>query len=706
MKQKNRAVQNSVAFSKFIAGLLILSVAFPAPVYPLKTPEAAESGGLEELDKVLKTPAVSPGADRIPATNDQRSIDATLRWVNSEYGSHVAGAMKPFLSGNKSIRITLKEITGKAGWGSLQRTGASSQLGNRSARILLATAWVSARYGLVPRARVAVEEYLSGFQKRGAIETLTDELGDSHNLTGGQAQALLSEAEGIVNTAGIAGLEEREPLPDEGQPRLDLAELKRHIGLARGAMEGRRYAEAVREWSIVIEMNGPDNPVNVPYYIRRASAWMTVGKSAKGEADATKAIELQPDSVSALIRRAQARLAQKKNLEAQEDALHALKEDPYSIPARVVLIKVYLRQGNKEEIRRLRQEVFNLSHYGDPGTPSSGLEEQAPKIQVLRIAVVEDSGRMQEAVVWKIEEALEAYIQGGQFDSKSQVAVFGSAREAKPWIEQNKPQLVITDLKLTGDFGYEVALTAKSANLNARVILFKGESPEENEKIRRFRDQGLFDEVVSKWSGTSNLPPVIKELLFNRPAPNRSGKGLQVRSVEELEEIVPDLAAAAKAAKRNWVVLLPTQAVRANPPPGSLLLYTHWSVLEQVLSLLPRHWDWEKRTLERTRLFYSDDSPEEFQRKLEEATVLDNLEGRLVLVALDATLLKGRKVPPQHPVILLVHPETVSRIDGDVLAAFLSQPKALANLILDLTGELPIQTVIIPGQGECYAIFA
>ncbi len=157
-------------------------------------------------------------------------------------------------------------------------------------------------------------------------------------------------------------------------------------------------------------------------------------------------------------------------------------------------------------------------------------------------------------------------------------------------------------------------------------------------------------------------------------------EGVQVRPVDEtLARDAPGLFARAQRAGRDRVVLLPVKVVEKVPVSSrGFFLYSHMSVVVDVLELLPKEWD-----LKRSRILYSND-PQGASLMLQQAAQV-HARGHTVIVALDSTALRGLQIPDHHPVVLLVNPDTSSRVDRKVLAAFLIQPNVLKGLILDLT---------------------
>ncbi len=171
----------------------------------------------------------------------------------------------------------------------------------------------------------------------------------------------------------------------------------------------------------------------------------------------------------------------------------------------------------------------------------------------------------------------------------------------------------------------------------------------------------------------------------------------RVWTLEKMGRKGVELAAEAGAQGYTQAVLVPVGAVLSRMESATLDLYAQPSVSSAAMAILPDGWGIGQI------LAIPENDPSAGNDLLRKATD-EFTRGRQVVIALDPDLKSGLQLPQNHPVALLLSEKTYHLIDRTILAAFLSQPQILRNLILDLTRGT-IERVTIDGE-DYFAIFA
>ena len=183
-----------------------------------------------------------------------------------------------------------------------------------------------------------------------------------------------------------------------------------------------------------------------------------------------------------------------------------------------------------------------------------------------------------------------------------------------------------------------------------------------------------------------------------RPSAGLEEAGVKIYEKDKLPELLEALGREAPAGTTHVVVALNNPQARLNSL--AIDLYVHANVAGEAERLLSSIRS-QGATIE--RIIYLSPDPAEANEALQ-AAAQSQAQGRSVIIALDKNLMNGLQMPPEHPVVLLLNLLTQRTIEPARLAAFLAQPKALANLILDLTSG-SIQPVQIQGR-DVFVLYA
>ncbi len=201
---------------------------------------------------------------------------------------------------------------------------------------------------------------------------------------------------------------------------------------------------------------------------------------------------------------------------------------------------------------------------------------------------------------------------------------------------------------------------------------------------------------MSMWHHDPRVYDAISKVL-ERISPSAGlEEGVSVRTVQEIAEKAPGLAADLKERKVSGLALLPVRVAPAEIPKRLVHLYGHPAASEAAIQILPEAWGlgrWEIIPV---------GNPARANELLQKATE-DAAQGWTAVIALNPSA--GLILPQGHPLTLLISPEKKKweGIKRDVLAAFVDQLRTEKNLILDLTSG-SIRVLDIPGWGQFYAI--
>lgn len=335
------------------------------------------------------------------------------------------------------------------------------------------------------------------------------------------------------------------------------------------------------------------------------------------------------------------------------------------------------------------------------GSSDAGLEEgiQPRDVRVLIIqATQETANSIREVVVDTLNKA--GY--EGRINPLLQIETIGTLpasgmnpttvnvpgrriNRAEDWIRENSPQLIITDLNLTWTMQGEasqISRVARKANPSTKVVLisdpkFHAATDRQAEKmVEEQLKLGYYDQRVSDGEDKKAIQNVVNEHLIRRLA-------------AELEERVQ-----IKTLDGSRFALFPVDSVETTSKPAALHLYYHNSI-SRIKEILP----WDSLVSD---ILPTDDSEKANELLREISKYTDGNDGLTRLIALDHAQQEGLRLPQKHPVVFLLSVNTLDRLNGSVLAAYLAQQNALVNLILDLTAGT-IQQVTL-GERKYYAI--
>jgi len=98
---------------------------------------------------------------------------------------------------------------------------------------------------------------------------------------------------------------------------------------------------------------------------------------------------------------------------------------------------------------------------------------------------------------------------------KIDVITASSGEEALGIVKQQKSDLVLLDIRMTGIDGIETLKRIKELDKNAKVIMITGRKPEEEASFDRCRELGAIDYIHKPLELDELEKMVLKELLNN-----------------------------------------------------------------------------------------------------------------------------------------------------------------------------------------------
>ncbi len=78
---------------------------------------------------------------------------------------------------------------------------------------------------------------------------------------------------------------------------------------------------------------------------------------------------------------------------------------------------------------------------------------------------------------------------------KMEVTVVSSGEEALSILEEQKPHLILLDIKMTGMDGIETLKRIKEKDRDTKVIMVTGKKPEEEEALNKCQELGALDYI-------------------------------------------------------------------------------------------------------------------------------------------------------------------------------------------------------------------
>ena len=247
----------------------------------------------------------------------------------------------------------------------------------------------------------------------------------------------------------------------------------------------------------------------------------------------------------------------------------------------------------------------------------------------------------------------------------------------------HEPNPTLGDLKdrlLSDPIGISIKYPSRPSRMGYTVLL----------RLSRIRTVTQPEAVRRRIEELDQFPDQkIKEALS---PPNKTGleEGLEVWTLEDLDQVQPDLAKELRTEKRAGIVVLPAEAIdgpSATPADLTVDVYAHGTVSNKVYHLLPYTWGFDL-------IHRLPEDPEKANQLLQEAARAVE-EKKAVVIGLDYRYQKDLQLP--KALVLLLDPDAV--LPFKTIATFLAQPnrKELFGLILDLTSGT-IRVVEIQGH--------
>ncbi len=186
--------------------------------------------------------------------------------------------------------------------------------------------------------------------------------------TGTESSALTGLEEALKPAAGLE----------------EAGSIDRHVRQAGNFMAAGKYADAEAEWTAAISLRGENNPGSAPFYLRRSEARSRQRKFAEEAQDLTRVIGFNGEnslrSVAVYVMRAKALRMLGLYGEAEADARKALELDPRSIGAHRALARAYEGQRDFRKAWAAWTEASRLPGFRvpEPGRFTLSFGESMP----------------------------------------------------------------------------------------------------------------------------------------------------------------------------------------------------------------------------------------------------------------------------------------------------------------------------------------